>query len=106
MIAKTMDRAYGGQLTLEVSAYFVIFTGLLFDLYEIFINPYMVRRSARATVLIAWVTVYFCQLLIINRICEKTSYQVMKAYAMLILSQEMKCTIGTKEFFGAVTSNS
>ena len=84
MISKTMDRAYGGQLTLEISAYFVIFTGILYDLYSVCMNPYIVRRSARVTVLIAWITVYFSQLVMINRLCEKISYQVIKAYTLLI----------------------
>ena len=93
------------QLILEMSAYFLLFTGLLYDLYIIVTNPSVERRYLRVTVLIVWITVYFMQLLIINRTCENISYEVMQFIACRFDNIIEKYVIETNEFFEAVTSN-
>ena len=68
------------QLALEISAYFVLFTGVLYDLYIVFMNTSLERGYLKVAVPMVWITAYLIQLLIINRTCENIGYEVMKFY--------------------------
>ena len=94
IISKTLDRAFGMQLALEISAYFILITELLYHLYTVFTNTSVERWPLRVTVLVGWITVYFIQLLIINRTCENISYEVIRFYACSFITRLNKIYYG------------